>query len=329
MKAGDVFLKKILSFLLAFCFSSAVFAEKDLIPGGNLIGISIMTDGLLVADTAELTGFDGRKTNPAKKAGIKSGDRIMSVDGNRITSNEQFINYVKNQSSDMVLTLKRNFETLNTVISPVRCDDGYKLGILIKDSCAGLGTLTFIDPENGKFGALGHSISDNDTNTLIICREGKIMSCNASAPIKGKKGSPGALNGNIGSEEYGTFTKNSENGIFGTASYFDKNKKTLKSADFSEIFPGKATILSDVDGLGVKEYSIKIKKVAYGRLNGKNIEFSVTDKELISKTGGIVCGMSGSPIIQNDKIIGAVTHVLVNDPTKGYGILIENMLSET
>jgi len=325
-------LKKIFSFVFTlsiFC-SSYAFAEKTLIPCGDVVGISIMSEGLLVTDTIELTNNDGKKITPAKKAGIKCGDRIISADGNPINSSEQLIDYVKDRNNDIVLTLKRNAKTINTVITPVLCDDSYKLGIWVKDSCAGIGTLTFIDPENNNFGALGHGISDIDTNTLIACRDGKIMSCKTNTPTKGKKGTPGELNGSLGEKTIGSFSINSDCGLFGSIENIDHfaSRTELKTASFSEIRPGFATILSDVDGTGVKEYEIEIKKTAYGNLDGKNIEFSVTDKDLIEKTGGIVCGMSGSPIIQNGKLVGAVTHVFVNDPTRGYGIFIENMLAE-
>ena len=331
MKAG-VILKKFFCFIftLSFFCASYAFAEKTLIPCGDVLGISIMSEGLLVTDTAELINNEGKKTAPAEKAGIKCGDRIISADGNRISSSEQLTQYVKNRNNDIILTIKRNEETINTVITPVLCDTSYKLGIWVKDSCAGIGTLTFVDPQNNNFGALGHGISDIDTNTLIVCRDGKIMSCNVHSPTKGKKGTPGELNGSLGSEVFGDFSLNTENGLFGTVTNIDhfKSRIPLETASFSEIRPGHATILSDVDGTGVKEYDIEIKKAAYGNLNGKNIEFSVTDKKLIEKTGGIVCGMSGSPLVQNGKLIGAVTHVFVNDPTRGYGIFIENMLAE-
>lgn len=321
-------------FAILFTFSvfgnSFALAEKTLIPCGDVIGISMMSEGLLVTDTVFLTNSEGEKISPAKKAGIKCGDRIISADGNRINSSEQLISYVENRSSDIVLTLKRNEQTLNTVITPILCDTSYKLGIWVKDSCAGIGTLSFINPENNCFGALGHGISDMDTDTLIVCRDGKIMSCNANEPTKGKKGTPGELNGSLGADTIGSFSVNSDCGLFGKIedlNYFNERPQ-LKTASFSEIKPGHAVILSDVDGTGIKEYTIDIKKTAYGNLDGKNIEFSVADDSLIAKTGGIVCGMSGSPIIQNGKLIGAVTHVFVNDPTRGYGIFIENMLAE-
>ena len=326
-------MKKTFALILVFSFFTnaySVFAKK-LIPVGETIGISIMTDGLLVIDTEEIIDENGSKKNPAKKAGIKAGDRIISADGNKINSIEEFSEYVNSRENDIVLTFKRNSEILNTVITPIKSAECVKLGIWVRDSTAGLGTLTFIDPETKSFGALGHGISDIDTNTLITCRNGKIIGCIQEDAIRGKRGTPGELNGHFSNEILGCFQKNSNFGIFGkindSKALFEEN--AIDSASFSEISEGEAKILSDVDGKGVLEYSIDIKKLNERNPDGKNIVFKVTDEDLISKTGGIVQGMSGSPIIQNGKLVGAVTHVFVNDPTRGYGIFIENMLAET
>ncbi len=325
-------MKKIFAFFIAFSFFPTVFANipEAVIPSGETVGISILTDGLLVIDTKEFKDKNGNKISPAKNAGIKNGDRILSADGKQITSSEDLSDYVKERKNDIVLTVNRDGETLNKVISPIYSEDGYKLGIWVRDSTAGLGTVTFINPETGAFGALGHGISDIDTNTLLSCREGLLIDCTVTPPIKGKKGEPGALCADFNSEIIAKFNKNSECGLFGEisdTSYINPSA-AVKIASAQEITEGEATILSDVDGSGVSEYKIEIKKFKEGNLDGKNITFKVTDESLISKTGGIVQGMSGSPIVQNGKLVGAVTHVFVNDPTRGYGIFIENMLAE-
>ncbi len=325
-------MKKTFAFVLVFAFCSnaySVFAKK-VIPIGETVGISIMTDGLLVIGTETISDENGNKQSPAKKAGIKSGDTIISADGNKINSTEDLLEYIDTHENDIVLTLKRNGDVINTVVSPIKSKDGVKLGLWVRDSTAGLGTLTFVDPENKSFGALGHGISDIDTDTLILCRKGEILGCVQDNAIAGKKGTPGELNGHFSNEILGNFQKNSSSGIFGkiTNDKIILQKNAVDTASPSEITEGDAKILSNVDGKGVLEYSIEIKKINQGNIEGKNIVFKVTDQNLISKTGGIVQGMSGSPILQNGKIVGAVTHVFVNDPTKGYGIFIENMLNE-
>lgn len=326
------FLKKTFAFVLVFSFFANAYTAfaKRLIPVGETIGISIMTDGLLVIDTQEFTDENGNRKNPAKTAGIKSGDTIISADGNKINSTEDLSEYVDTRENDIVLTVKRNGQTENCVISPIKSSEGTKLGLWVRDSTAGLGTLTFIDPETKSFGALGHGISDIDTDTLLTCREGKILGCLQDNATRGEKGTPGELNGHFSSEVLGNFQKNSNSGIFGKISTTNiiSEEKIIDTASFSEITESEAKILSNVDGKGVMEYSIEIKKLNEENLDGKNIVFKVIDEQLISKTGGIVQGMSGSPILQNGKLVGAVTHVFVNDPTRGYGIFIDNMIRE-
>ena len=317
-------------FFICFIITPYVYAEKKLIPGGEVIGISMESDGLLVTGTIDVTSDTGEKINPAEKADIKSGDRLISVDGIKIAEVNQLTEYVKNHKNDIVLTLKRNNKNINTVITPVLSGDSYKLGIKVKAGACGIGTISFIDPDTKKFVALGHGISDLETNTLIKCKSGKIQTCSLTEPTKGKRGNPGELNGKLESDTLGRLYANTPNGIFGKLENFDflSNREEMPVADFSEIKSGEAYILSDLDGKQLTKYTINIKKAEKGNLEGKNIVFKVTDEELINKTGGIIQGMSGSPILQNGKIIGAVTHVFVNDPTRGYGIFIENMLAE-
>lgn len=313
---------------MCFIISPSAYATKMLIPGGEVVGISINSDGLLITQTMTVTDENGKKVCPADNADIRPGDRLFAVDGVHVNSAQQLLNYVQGKKNDIAVTLKRDNEDINTVVRPVLSGDCYKLGIKVKEGASGIGTMTFIDPKTKTFAALGHGISDIDTNSLIKCKSGKILTCSLSEPKKGKKGDPGELNGVLGSEVLGSFTKNTPNGLFGEVESLTmfNTKDAVAIADFSDIKTGDAYILSDLDGHGVLKYKIEIKKAEKGNLDGKNIVFKVTDSNLIDKTGGIVQGMSGSPIIQNGKLVGAVTHVFVNDPTRGYGIFIENML---
>ena len=214
-------------------------------------------------------------------------------------------------------------------IHPVLAGDSkkFKVGLWVKDSTAGIGTMTFYSPENGTFGALGHGICDSDTKELMTVREGSVNGCDVRCTVKGGHGVTGELSGDFSGNELGEIEKNTPYGIFGKVNYVPEGTQYLVSSGF-EVKKGSAKIICDVDGCGPSEYAIEITKVSH-REDGKNMVLKVTDERLIKKTGGIVQGMSGSPIIQNGKIVGAVTHVFVNDPTKGYGIFIENMLDMT
>ena len=314
--------------------SSGTVDSEMVIPGGVPIGIYMEMDGVLVLATECIECVDGNEYEPAKNL-VKAGDYIVGMNGETIESKKELVQAVaKLESSEVILSLRREDEYIDVRMQSVEVENHkYKLGIWVKDNIQGLGTLTYVTT-NSEFGALGHGIHDSDTNELIEITEGTVYETSIIGVQKGQKGEPGGLEGVIIYNRYnilGTIDKNTENGIYGTIEDVDKlldDQEAMEICKKDDIKIGDATIRCTVDGeLG--EYKIKIKNVDYytGNVN-KGIIIEVVDEELLELTGGIVQGMSGSPIIQNGKIVGAVTHVLVNDPTKGYGIFIEDMLDE-
>jgi stage IV sporulation protein B len=230
------------------------------------------------------------------------------------------------------LKVARDEEVFETDITPMISNDGYyRIGIWVRDSTAGIGTLTFYNPEDNSFAALGHAITDCDTGTVLTVSCGDLVGCEILSVKKGEHGTPGELSGQFENKNLGKILKNNDFGIYGKIKNSNVlQAKPMRVATRFQIKQGPATILCDVDGNGVKSYDIEITKVSTSsKVDNKGIVLKITDNDLLSKTGGIVQGMSGSPIIQNDMIVGAVTHVFVNDPTRGYGIFIENMLNET
>ncbi len=304
----------------------AVFA------GGMTVGIYAKTKGILVIGMGEVTDWAGVKRTPAKNM-IKEGDYIVSVNGTAVEEKEDLIKLIHENGKDTeVIGLFRDEDFMEVAVDAVLSEQNrYMLGVWVRDDMAGIGTLTFYRSDQ-TFGALGHPINDGDTGEMLLMEEGKLYQTDIIGIKRGESGNPGELSGVIsyGRENYlGEIDTNSEIGIYGT---LDGNLKKLEVGTYceigykQEIEMGPAVILSAVSG-ELKEYDIVIESISYGgaELN-KGILLHVTDKELLELTGGIVQGMSGSPILQNEKIIGAVTHVLVNDPTRGYGIFIENML---
>lgn len=319
---------KVFSFFTAVVFSlstASVVSAYSVIPSGEAVGVVIKTDGLIVTDITQITNEDGKTVNAAYKAGVKKGDVIKAVDGNIINTNEDLQNYVQNRPQEIVLTILRNENIIHLLISPVKTKFGYKLGLWVRDSTAGIGTVTYIDPNTKSFAALGHGISDIDTEKLMPMREGNILKCKINSPTKGQSGIPGELNGVFSGQVLGTLVQNSTNGIFGNVNNI-WSMPTVEIAKNDEITVGDAYILANVDGMGIKKYNIKIKKIYPKDKSCKNMVLQINDQNLISKTGGIIQGMSGAPIIQSGKLIGAVTHVFVNNPKEGYGIFISNMM---
>lgn len=304
-------------------------AADELIVLGNTTGIRLYAEGAIIVGLTEEMG-----SNPCKAAGIAKGDILKAIDGEKILSNSALKQKVES-SGGRTLTIEymRGNETKTAEVTPTKNAAGkYCLGIWIRDSIAGIGTLTFYDPESGKYGALGHGICDSDTGVLIPLEKGALMESKVVNIKRGEVGSPGELTGEYDlSEDYANISKNSDSGIFGKVldSEHLKNMKKFPVASKDEIKCGKAQIFANLDGEDVSQYEIEIENIYSDRSDTKNMLIHVTDKRLIEKTGGIVRGMSGSPIVQNGKIIGAVTHVLIDDPTRGYGIFIENMLKET
>ncbi len=326
MQEAKKSIKIILSVIIIFSFLITVSAADSLIPLGHTAGIRLRSDGAIIIDMSE-----GASSNPARAAGLAPGDVIMSINGAPIHSNSELRSAVENSGGKALeIEFMRDGKMKTETVTPQKNEDGeYALGIWIRDRLAGIGTMTFLDAENGTFGALGHGISDSDTGLLIPIENGELIESEVESVKKGKCGSPGELVGEFkGSDALGTIEKNTEGGIFGKLcenTEIEKNE-SLPVAKKEEIKRGKATILSNIEGDDVEEYEIEITAIYYDGEPTKNMLIRATDPRLLAKTGGIVRGMSGSPIIQNGKIVGAVTHVLVNDPQKGYAIFIENML---
>ena len=306
--------------------------RKKVYAGGTPIGIYLETDGVLVIDTGTITGKDGRECCPAENI-VRSGDYIQEVNGEKVSTKEELIACIgKNNGDDLVLEVDRKGEQVRLSVTPVLDQEGkYRAGIWVRNDTQGIGTLTYLE-EDGSFGALGHGISDVDTGELLDVKGGTLYDADVVSVVKGKQGIPGELSGVIHySEGYkiGEIEKNEKNGIFGKVSSLPalvRDTELYEVAHKQEVQTRKASILCSVDG-ACKEYEIEIKEI---RVNGKDVNkgmvIEVTDPELLEKTGGIVQGMSGSPIIQNGRIAGAVTHVFVNNPAKGYGIFLENMM---
>lgn len=303
----------------------------ELIPIGRTAGINVQSDGVIIA---KLSGVETETGTiyPAKQAGLLEGDVIISMNNNSITTNEDLQNIVSNSKNDTInVEILRNSSIKEIEITPAINSDGdRKIGVMVQDEIAGIGTITYINPQTGEFGSLGHGICDTNSGGLIPVTEGELTPSSVASVQKGEAGNPGALQGEFQSDtKIGEVYINTDNGIFGsitdTSYYEDLDAYTIASID--EIELGYAQILSNVDGETIETYDISIEKI-YPQPDTMDrcMQISITDSDLIEQTGGIVQGMSGSPIIQNGKLIGAVTHVFVNDPTCGYGIFIGNML---
>jgi len=305
-----------------------VTKPQELTASGELIGLKIFNKGLIVTNLAPVL-CNGDEVSPAQKAGLLPGDIVLEINGEVPKTSEDVSTLLTENTK---IKFKRQSNIKEITISPVPDDsDGrLKLGLWVRDSSAGVGTMTYVNPEDHTYGALGHGISDSDTGIMFDIASGSVEESNVISVTKGKRGVPGQICGSFSGTDVisGTVEKNCEAGIFGEIHTQAKALgKEYPIGVMSQVKTGDATILSDVDG-SVKEYKIKILRcMPYGSTT-KGLSIEITDPDLLDKTGGIVQGMSGSPIIQNGKIIGAVTHVLVNDPTRGYGIFIENMLAE-
>ena len=310
----------LLSMVLFFTIPQTALAAQLLIPGGQLIGLELSNNAVTVA------AFDDVLGPGARDAGLQIGDRILTVDGRKVTSAEDVRQAVNAGGSQVRLTVLRDGRELSLDISPAATKDGRRLGVYLRQGIAGVGTVTFYDPESHTFGSLGHGVNDASGN-LLRMHTGRACAASVSSVKKGTSGDPGQIRGNASVDAlFGTLTKNTHRGIFGTCA-LPLAGEPLPVASFSQVHAGPATIRSTVCGSGVQEYSVEILKIyAEDRADCRNFLIRITDPELLQITGGIVQGMSGSPIIQDGKLVGAVTHVLVNDPTRGYGIFIENML---
>lgn len=319
--------KKSTSFFLLLLISipTTTLAYSDyIIPGGENIGIEINATGVVVVGTYEING-----TTPAKEAGIEVGDIIKKVNDTDVTNIDELVNAISNTSDTAKITYLRKDKEYETNLSIYKEDNVYKTGLYVKDSITGIGTLSYIDPETKYFGALGHEVIESNTGQMLEVKDGKILKSTVTNIERSENGNPGSKNAKLDFDQVeGEISENTSSGIFGTYTDSLPDKKTYKVATSSDIKKGEAKILTVIDGEEIKEYTINILKINENDKNNKNILFEITDQELLEKTGGVVQGMSGSPIIQGDYIIGVVTHVVVDDPKKGYGIFITNMLEE-
>ncbi|MCX7696036.1 MAG: SpoIVB peptidase [Caloramator sp.] len=309
--------------------------DRKVYAGGHSIGVKLYTEGILVVGFSDIETNNGRKESPAILANIQIGDMITEINGKRIKYVKDLSEEIaKSNGNSLNLKIKRKDRYINTTINPVlNKNNQYKLGMWVRDSTSGIGTLTFVDPKLKKFAALGHPINDIDTGQLLNVREGSIYKAKVIDITKGEKGKPGELRGAFSEDdEIGSLTKNTVCGIYGSIKnindFVKSESKQYIIASQSEIKEGPAKILVEVDE-DVKEYNINIEKVnKQNSANSKSMVIRITDKALIEKTGGIVQGISGSPIIQDDKLVGAVTHVFVNRPDMGYAIYAEWMYNE-
>lgn len=326
MKNFKISSKIFVAIIISLSLIISASAADSLVPLGHTTGIAISSEGAVVIGFSE-----DLAPNPAKDAGIAPGDIIKKVENKQIFSNSDLLSAVaESRGNPVTIEYVRNGKTHTAKLCPAKAEDGkFVLGLWVRDAVAGIGTLTYLNPEDNSYGALGHGISDSKTNTLVPLRNGELFLSTVQSVKKGKSGEPGELVGSFDTSAiFANIAKNTEAGIFGKI----KNPELLHGdgalpiAKRGEIKKGEATILSNVEGDEVKEYKIEIMHIYHGGEATKNMLIRATDPALLEKTGGIVCGMSGSPILQDGKIIGAVTHVLVNDPTRGYGIFIENML---
>lgn len=312
-----------------------VLPEIKVVPGGHSIGVKLRPDGVIVVGIASVVDKNGKTHYPAKNAGIQVGDTVVQANGQKIHNADELSEIINNDEDKIIdLTVKRNDKIYNTRLSAVQNQDGiFQIGIWVRDIAAGVGTLTFYDPNSGYYGALGHIISDSDTGKVVEVGQGEIIRASISNIVPAKKNVPGEKRGIFVDEEdvIGNILTNTPFGIFGKA------HKPVVNPFISEIpvglssyaHEGKAKILTVIEGEKIEEFEIEIQKIVkqdYPSTKGMIIK--ITDPRLLEKAGGIVQGMSGSPIIQDGYLIGAVTHVFVNDPSRGYGVFAEWMLGE-
>ena len=296
---------------------------RELVVGGQVVGIQVSTEGVLVAGLAEVESPDGRRS-PAADAGLKTGDMILQADGKSLESAGDLIEAVRaRQGQPTELKLRREGQELYVSVTPARSPEGqWMLGMLLKDGVSGIGTVTYCDPDTGSYGALGHSIHEGDEGPALPLEKGSITDAEVVSVTPGTAGVPGELNGcSDQGRVLGSVEQNTEHGIYGTLYSFPGGRLV----ETGELHPGPATILTTVSGRQVQEFRAQITRV-YRDSAGEHVLLSITDPALKAMTGGIVQGMSGSPVLQDGKLVAAVTHVFVSDPTRGYGISIQDML---
>lgn len=312
-----------------------VIPKTMVVPLGNAIGMKLYTKGVLVVGMSQIETDKNEKKKPYENSGIEQGDTILEINNNIVGNTEELIKEVENSKGNTInIKYLRDDKTMQTDITPVKSKNTYKIGLWVRDAAAGVGTLTFYEPSTNLFMALGHGISDIDTEEIVNIANGELVTANIVSITKGRKGYPGEIRGTIDEgKTIGTIYKNTNFGVYGMV----KNKNYLEAdltqemevAPRNEIKEGKAQIICQLENSTKKKYDIEIEKVYINNnQNNKSMLIKITDKELLEKTGGIIQGMSGSPIIQEEKFVGAVTNVLVNDPTQGYGVFADIMIKE-
>ncbi|WP_312649194.1 SpoIVB peptidase [Aminipila sp.] len=313
-----------------------VVTEKVLMPGGQSIGVKMDVKGVLIVGLQEIETITGEVVNPGILSGLQIGDTILEINGQKVYRATEVQNIVNKIRGEVLLKLQRKNDIIEISLTPViaKSDNMYKLGIWVKDKTAGIGTLTYYDPQNNYYGALGHAITDPETSAILPVAEGELVNSRVESVKQGKAGDPGEIRGIFyeADDPLGSLEKNTEFGIFGslygkiTNPYY---AKPLPVGYQDSVTVGPAYILTTLDNNKVDCFEIEIEKVnKQAKPDTKSMTIKVTDERLLKKSGGIVQGMSGSPIIQNGRLIGAVTHVFVNNPQKGYGIFIEWMMQE-
>ena len=310
------------SVLLIFLLSFSASATRYLIPGGQVIGMELQDS------TVTVSAFDPELGDQARAAGLREGDRILRIDDTPVTCTADVRQALSRARGKVTLSLLRNGKAKQISLMPVITDAGPRLGVYLKQGTTGVGTVTYYDPQTRNFAALGHGVNTKN-GELLRLTAGSIYPARIRSVKKGTVGTPGQLIGALtGSECLGDIQKNTKQGVFGkfTVPAEASEADALPAAEPGQVQCGSAQILSTIGDGGRQEYSVEILKIYPGTDRTRNLLLKVTDPALLAATGGIVQGMSGSPIIQDGKLVGAVTHVLVNDPTTGYGIFIENML---
>ncbi len=294
---------------------------KTLTVGGDTFGVRLFADGVLIAGVAD-------QNCPAAKAGLQRGDLILKIDNKDMKTVSEVVGCIEESGGKALpFLLRRGDEELNISITPVKDANGmYRVGMRVRDNAAGIGTVTFIDPRTGAFGGLGHGICDTETGELLPLERGAVMETEISDVIRGAEGSPGELKGYLCSKKIGTLLHNCECGVYGIFSPIPGGE-TLDMAERHQVHNGDATLRCTLGDDKTHDYKVELCDVQKDNTGTKCFAVRVVDKELLARTGGIVQGMSGSPIIQDGKLVGAVTHVLIGDPTRGYGIFLENMLA--
>lgn len=313
----------LIAVLLTPVFSVSAADERRTVRlGGVPFGLTMYTGGVIVVNVRE------EDDSPAYAAGIRENDLILSADGEEVSSNEDLKEIVsKSGGEDIELSVIRGKSPISVTITPEQDEDGdYSVGMWVRDSTAGLGTVTYFDESTHSFGALGHGICDRDTGMLMPLGSGQVVKAEIESISKAKKGIAGGLNGIMTDDEIGELTVNSAFGVYGRYTATPEGEEYPCAYD-SEIRTGKATVYTTLDDSGIGAYEVEIENLNLNDKSGQNMVLRVTDEELLDKTGGIIQGMSGSPIVQDGRLIGAVTHVFVNSPEKGYAITIGNMLS--